>query len=264
MRETGARARLCVSVGTPLATPAGGPSQQDGYRGKRAGVQVYGWVAAESGGCESASHSQEIGCRVQCPGLCSLCLRKGLETKMKARWFRTGGMLLACATLGMLGACGDDAAPPAAAGSGGAAGIAGASGGTAGVTAGRGGGGGGMTGGVMCGTATCTVNAVLKMLNPAATACCTPDTKCGQNNASGKCLPNVAPGPKDPTCPMITFMTIPVMGCCSAAAKTCGLAYDMTGFGCVPRADVDMSMGGPLPVVACGGSNDGGSPDAGL
>src|ERR1700755_1191569 len=78
--------------------------------------------------CETTYNSQEVDCRVQCPWLCSLCLRKGLETRMKARWFRTCGMLLACASLSVFAACGDDSDSDA--------GVVGGSGGGSGTSSG--------------------------------------------------------------------------------------------------------------------------------
>src|SRR5262245_27559957 len=86
---------------------------------------------------------------------------------MKARWFRTCGVLFACATLTLV-ACGDDSTPDA-----GAAGTsAGGSGGAGGSTSGSGGGGAGKAGGggggsmaITCGGSPCTVNGTLKSIN---------------------------------------------------------------------------------------------------
>jgi hypothetical protein len=191
---------------------------------------------------------------------------------MKARWFRTCGMLMACASLSVFAACGDDSGSDAGlGGAGGAGGTSGASGaaGAAGA-AGKAGGGAGAAGAVSCGGKTCTVNATLKLINAAAQACCTTDTKCGQYNTSMKCLPVDAPGPTDPTCPTITVtavvagtsMMVPQVGCCTPAGQ-CGNAFTAVGWGCVVRTDIDMTMGGPLTALACGGG-DGGGPDAGL
>ncbi len=185
---------------------------------------------------------------------------------MKARWFKTCGVLLACATLTLV-ACGDDEPSDA--------GVAGT--GVAGTSAGTGGGGGGTggskagTGGggsmaVTCGGVACTVNSQLKMLNAAAAACCTATMKCGQYNTSMKCLEKNAPGVPDTSCPTIN-VTIPNLGMfpqagCCTPAKKCGGNFTAVEYGCVAREDVDMGMGGPLTALACGSSDGGG--DAGL
>jgi hypothetical protein len=187
---------------------------------------------------------------------------------MKARWFRTCGVLLACATLTLV-ACGDDSTTDAGvAGTGAsgtsASGTGGGGGGTGGSKAGTGGGG---SAAVMCGGVACTVNSQLKMLNPAAAACCTATTmKCGQYNSSMKCLEKNAPGTPDPSCPTINVTIpnlgmFPQMGCCTANKK-CGGLYSAVEYGCVAREDVDMGMGGPLMSLGCGAGDGGG--DAGL
>lgn len=196
---------------------------------------------------------------------------------MKARWFRTCGMLLACASLSFA-ACGDDSDSDAGVpgGSGGAGGTT--AGTTGGTTAGSGGAkaGSGAAGGgapVVCGGTTCTVNSTLKLINAAAMACCTSDMKCGQANTAGKCL--ASPGVKvvpDTSCPAVpititvggAMMSLMQAGCCLPNGQ-CGNDYAMVGWGCVARPDIgtDMGMGGPFMALACGGSNDGGA-DAGL
>jgi hypothetical protein len=123
---------------------------------------------------------------------------------------------------------------------------------------------------VSCGGVACTVNSTLKLINPAAAACCTAtDMKCGQYNTAMKCLPNAAPGKADTSCPTLNLkvtvagMMMDVMqtGCCTPAGQ-CGNDYSAVGWGCVARTDIDSAMGGPLMSLACG-SGDGGG-DAGL
>jgi hypothetical protein len=198
---------------------------------------------------------------------CNLCLRKGLETRMKARWFRTCGMLLACASLSVFAACGDDSGTDAGtAGAGGAAGASGASGaaGAAGA-AGKAGGGGGGSAALTCGGSACTVNATLKIVNAAAQACCTADMKCGAYNSNMKCLPTNGPGKADTSCPTISVtvmgMAYPQTGCCTPAGQ-CGNSFDAVGWGCVTRTDIASDMGGPLTALACGAGDSGA--DAGL
>jgi hypothetical protein len=157
------------------------------------------------------------------------------------------------------------------AGSGDHGGTGGAgSGGHSGAGAGGHGGSGGNVAPVVCGSNTCTVNAVLKMINPNATACCVDDA-CGQNNVAGDCLLKNAPGPDDESCPPITIpITIggqtanqTLAGCC-APGNQCGLNFSGVGWGCVARSDVAADMGGPLSSQACGAGLDGGLEDAGL
>jgi hypothetical protein len=180
-------------------------------------------------------------------------------------------MLLACATLGMLGACGDDSATDAGtgAGAGGAAGTAGASGAAGGAgTAGKAGGG---AGAVSCGGATCAVNATLKLIDPNAMACCSTNSKCGNKNGAGVCFENNAPGTPDTSCPDIpvkvtvagTMMTSIQVGCCTPDKK-CGGNYVGVGWGCIPRENAGADMGGPLMALACGTTGDSGAADAGL
>jgi hypothetical protein len=185
---------------------------------------------------------------------------------MKARWFRTCGVLLACATMSIV-ACGDD--------DGDDAGTAGTGGGGAGMTAGTGGGGtgggkagSGGTGGsmaVVCGGQTCMVNATLKLVNPAAQACCTADMKCGAYNTAMKCLLNNAPGKADSSCPTITVKVMgtdyPQTGCCTPDNK-CGNDFMAVGWGCQARENLDSTMGGPLMPMMCGAGDSGA--DAGL
>ena len=186
---------------------------------------------------------------------------------MKARWFRTCGVLLACATLSTLVACGDDSTTDAGVAGTGASGTSasgtGGGGGTGGSKAGTGGGG---SAALTCGGVACTVNTTLKSINPAAAACCTTDMKCGQYNTSMKCLQQNAPGTPDKSCPDIVVnlmgMTYPQVGCCTPAKK-CGGTFSAVGWGCTAREDVDMAMGGPLMTLACGTAPDGGG-DAGL
>jgi hypothetical protein len=194
---------------------------------------------------------------------------------MKARWLNTFGVLLACATLSTFVACGDDdGGDGGVAGGGGAAGTAGGgagmSGGAGGSKAGSGGSSG--TGGaVMCGGKMCTVNSTLKLVNPAAAACCTTDMKCGQYNGEQKCLPLANPGTPDTSCPSLMFsitvggmpMNVTQAGCC-LPNKMCGNDYTTVGWGCVARPDIDMAMGAPmkLPALMCGMGDGGG--DAGL
>jgi hypothetical protein len=152
------------------------------------------------------------------------------------------------------------------AGTGGASGTGagGMTGGAGGAKAGSGGGGGSMA--VVCGGATCSVNTVLKSLNPAAAACCTSDMKCGMYNSNMKCLQSAAPGPMDKSCPTITVsvmgMNYPQAGCCTAK-KMCGNDFAAVGWGCQAREDLDSTMGGPLMPLPCGTAPDGGG-DAGL
>lgn len=182
-------------------------------------------------------------------------------------------MLLACASLSVFAACGDDSDTDAGtAGSGGAAGVTGGAGGTTGgaggAKAGTGGGGGAAP--VTCGGTMCTVNPVLKMINSAATACCTSGMKCGQYNTGMKCLEQNAKGTPDTSCPSVMVsvlgMNYTQAGCCTAAGM-CGADYTMVGWGCVARPDIgsDMGMGTPLMALKCGASGgDGGPGDAGL
>lgn len=193
---------------------------------------------------------------------------------MKARWFRTCGMLLACASLSVYAACGDDSGTDAGtAGIGGTGGASGASGGAgaAGAAGKAGGGGSAGTAAVTCGGATCTVNGILKMINTAAAACCATTTppKCGQVNTAMKCLQNAAPGKPDPSCPgvpvMALGMSLTQAGCCTPAGQ-CGADYTTVGWGCVARADIDpsMGMGGPFASIACNPNGADAGGDAGL
>jgi hypothetical protein len=132
------------------------------------------------------------------------------------------------------------------------------------------GGAGGAPGSITCGSNTCTVNTILKMVNPNATACCVDDA-CGQYNLAEVCLPKDAPGMPDTSC---ESLTVPVMvngqtasqtlpGCC-ATGNECGVSFAQVGWGCVARGNVAADMGGPLSSYACGGEPDGGTSDAGL
>lgn len=192
---------------------------------------------------------------------------------MNARSLGTREILLACACalLSVCAACGDDSGVDAAvAGSGGAGGVAAGSG-VSGAPAGTGG-GGGMGGAkpVVCGGQMCTVNATLKMINAAASACCASGMKCGQRNTSGKCLEGNAKGTPDKSCPavpvMVLGMSLMQPGCCTPAGL-CGADYGMVGWGCVARSDIgpDMGTGAPFLALKCGsGSGDAGVDDAGL
>lgn len=181
-------------------------------------------------------------------------------------------MLLACASLSVFAACGDDSSSDA--GVGGSGGAGGTTAGAGGATSGAGGakagtGGGGGSAAVTCGGVACTVNGTLKTINAAAMACCTTGMKCGQVNTAGKCLEKNAKGTPDTSCPSIQVSALGMMltqaGCCTAS-NTCGADYSGVEWGCVARADIDtaMGIGGPFMALACGGGGDSGAADAGL
>jgi hypothetical protein len=181
-------------------------------------------------------------------------------------------MLLACASLSVFAACGDDSDGDAGtAGGGGAAGVTGGAGGTtAGAGGAKAGTGGGAAGALSCGGTMCMVNPILKMINPAAQACCTSNMKCGQYNTAMKCLEySTVKPPADPSCPTVTAvvggMNYPNTGCCTADKK-CGADYSMVGWGCVERTNIDSAMGNmaPYAALACGANGADGGGDAGL
>lgn len=195
---------------------------------------------------------------------------------------------LAVVTLLCLVACGDDdtSSPTAgsgAGGAGGAGGNAGKSGKSGAGGAGRSGSGGqaaaaGMTGTMLtctetpstapvtCGGETCTAPSDFAM-NPCVVPCCvTVDGKercASKSTATGFTTECVLQAEPDTSCPNVDAMGTPLMGCCNAEQKKCGIISTLRP-GCITESMLVML---PNPLQECTppatGGDDAGTPDAG-
>jgi hypothetical protein len=185
------------------------------------------------------------------------------------------GLLVALIVL--LGACGDDDAPPP--GDGGLDGAvmdggpsSSGSGGSGGTSSATGGIGGGLPAvpSIMCGEITCTapgadlIGFLQTLVGPAIplgsflpTPCCADDGACGVSlpaDGGSLCVPEP---PSDPRCPNADVFGTTLIGCCDETMGACGANFSQSGLGCVV-----FTLPGVPPAATCGGDDGGADVDA--
>lgn len=115
---------------------------------------------------------------------------------------------------------------------------------------------------VVCGGQTCQAPSFMN--NMCVYACCAQvggAQVCGAKSTNPmfatECVPPATP---DPSCPDADAMGMTLKGCCNAAQGKCGIISSVRP-GCITQSMLIML---PDPPQSCTGSDDAGTPDAGL
>jgi hypothetical protein len=194
------------------------------------------------------------------------------------------GVIALFACVALVGCGGDDSDEPAggSGGSGGSSGTEAGSAGTSGDDAGAGSGGSGGTGGtggtggsggtggisftcseelpttpVTCGGTECPMPAMMGGMDTCQRACCVADA-CGIKSTNSLFPSECAqPGVPDPSCPMIDFMGMELVGCCNAGE--CGFISQLRGGICATESPI-VTLPDPLQACGEGGGDDAGAP----